>query len=416
MTVTARVLAPTIDGDRLLASIADLAEIGRLPNGGVRRTAFNSMDISARKLVQQWMQDAGLQVCVDAAGNIIGHLRGSEPRAAAIATGSHIDTVPEAGRYDGTYGVLAGIEVARVLKEQGLHLRHSYEVIVFSDEEGSMIGSKAMAGKAASDDPERYRRPNGLSIETCLERVGGNWDQLDSAYRAPGDIAAFVELHVEQGPVLESLGVPLGVVTGIVGQRRYKISVTGRANHAGTTPMPQRCDALAAAAQIVLAAQEIGNSPDDRVVTVGQLDVTPNAVNVIPGRVDLSADMRDLSAAILDESIARLRHRCEHIAAATGTEIEIVPVLDNRPAPAARHIQDAIARACEQLALSYAHLPSRASHDAQELAAIADMGMIFVPSENGVSHNATEYTRDEHCIHGANALLRTLLQLDRDLA
>lgn len=399
--------------ERLSASIEQLARIGQTSNGGVCRIAYSLADIQARNLVQHWMIEAGMSVRIDAAGNIIGTYEGKCPQAPAFATGSHIDTVPDGGRYDGAYGVLAGLEVVRVLKEQNIQLDRSLEVIVFSDEEGSMIGSKAMSGNV-NKDPAYYHRSDGTEIQTCLERIGGNWYRIEEARRSSQEIAAFVELHVEQGPILESAGKQIGVVEGIVGQRRFKITVTGTPRHAGTTPMNLRQDALVAASQIVLAVNCLANLPGQQVATVGWLEVFPNTANTVPGRVEMKLDVRDLSDRRIDDLLEQLRQEMEAIAANTGTKIEIEPRLHNEPAPARKHIQRAIALVCEELELSYMHLPSRASHDAQEFAAFTDMGMIFVPSDGGISHAVTEYTSPEQCIQGANVLLHTLLKLDRD--
>ena len=413
MTITTPRLL--VNGDRLNQSIAKLAQIGQLSNGGVKRIAYSREDIEARNLVQQWMREAQMQVRVDAAGNIIGRYLGLNPDVPAIATGSHIDTVPCGGHYDGAYGVLAGLEAIRVLQENRIQLDRSIEVIVFTDEEGSMIGSKAIAGRV-TQDRDYYRRPDGTDIQTCLIGIGGNWDEITSARRKYEDLAAFVELHVEQGPVLESMSKQIGVVEGIVGQRRFNITVKGSANHAGTTPMQMRCDALVAASQVVLAVNQIGNTPGQQVATVGKMEVLPNAANVVPGWVEMSLDIRDLSGRHIDSLLQQLRTHIEEIAVATNTRIRLNPCLYNEPALAEPYIQNAIAQCCKNLNLSYTHLPSRASHDAQEMAQITDMGMIFVPSLMGVSHDASEYTSPEQCIHGANVLLQTIIQLDSELS
>ncbi len=406
----ARVRLP-INSDRLSRSIDELAEIGQLADGGVRRIAYSPEDLIARQRVQAWMASAGMTVRIDAAGNIIGTYPGQDPKLPALTTGSHIDTVPTGGRYDGAFGVLAGLEVVRVLHDRQLHLRHPLELIVFTDEEGSMIGSKAMAGHIVNN-PDYYRRPDGEDIRTCLKRVGGNWEQLPSAARSRRDMAAFVELHVEQGPILESMGSQIGIVKGVVGQRRYQIVVTGQANHAGTTPMYMRYDALVAAAKLVLLVNEVGSVPGQQVATVGMLNVFPNAANVVPGRVEMSLDMRDLSAFHLDSLIEQVMQRATDIAEQTKTKIEIQPMLKTEPALAAEHIQRSITQTCKTLGLTYTHLPSRASHDAQEMATITDMGMIFVPSKAGLSHAEAEYTAPEQCTQGASVLLHTLLALD----
>jgi beta-ureidopropionase / N-carbamoyl-L-amino-acid hydrolase len=393
-----------VNGDRLNASITRLAKIGRLPNGNICRLAFTPEDLQARYLVQQWMVEAGMAVRTDAAGNMIGTYAGKKAGAPALATGSHIDTVPSGGEYDGTLGVLAGIEVVRVLRENNLHLNHPVEVIVFTDEESSMIGCQAMAGMVTPKDD---------SMAECLERIGGNWDEIGTAKRTRENVAAFIELHVEQGSVLERSHKQIGIVQGVVGMLRQAISITGQANHAGTTPMDARQDALVAAAQIILFVQAIAlKMPSQPVATVGFLTVAPNAVNIVPGQVELTVDMRDLSQACLNEMKELLDLELKAIATHTHTQITVSPILVVEPTPAAALVQQAIEKTCQQLALTYCHLPSRAGHDALEIGRFTDMGMIFVPSEAGVSHSGEEYTSPEQCIHGANVLLNTLLQLD----
>lgn len=393
-----------VNGDRLNASITRLAKIGRLPNGNICRLAFTPEDLQARYLVQQWMVEAGMAVRTDAAGNLIGTYAGRKIGAASLATGSHIDTVPSGGEYDGTLGVLAGIEVVRVLRENNIHLNHPVEVIVFTDEESSMIGCQAMAGMV---------KPKDDSMAERLERIGGNWDEISTAKRTRENVAAFIELHVEQGAVLERSQKQIGIVQGVVGMLRQAISIIGQANHAGTTPMDGRQDALVAAAQIVLFVQSIAlKMPSRPVATVGFLTVAPNAVNIVPGQVDLTVDMRDLSQACLDQMKELLDQELKAIATHTNTQITISPILVVEPTPAADSVQQIIEKTCQQFALSYCHLPSRAGHDALEIGRFTDMGMIFVPSEAGVSHSGEEYTSPEQCVHGANVLLNTLLQLD----
>jgi N-carbamoyl-L-amino-acid hydrolase len=403
-----------VNSDRLNNSINRLAKIGKQPSGSICRLAFTPEDLQARYLIQQWMIEAGMTVQTDAAGNLIGTYTGKVEGAPALATGSHIDTVPSGGRFDGVLGVLAGIEVVRTLRENNLRLNHPIEVIVFTDEESTMIGSQAIAGTVLLQSPERYQSKVGESIQTCLERVGGNWDELATAKRSRSDIAAFVELHVEQGAVLERSGKEIGVVQGVVGMQRKAITITGVANHAGTTPMEMRQDALVAAAQVVLAVREIaGRMTSQPVATVGYLNVSPNAVNIVPGKVELSIDMRDLSQECLDAMLKQLKQEVERIAADNDTEIAIAPLLCVEPTLAAMHVQTTIELVCEQLELSYCHLPSRAGHDSLEIGRITDMGMIFVPSQAGVSHSEAEYTSPKQCTQGANVLLHTLLELDK---
>ncbi|MBW4522239.1 MAG: Zn-dependent hydrolase [Scytolyngbya sp. HA4215-MV1] len=402
----------TINSDRLNRSILQLAEIGKLPNSGVSRVAFSTEDLLARQLVQSWMLEAGMTVRIDAAGNIIARYAGKN-RSAALATGSHIDTVPVAGRYDGCLGVLAGIEVVRVLNENHIRLDHPIEVIVFTDEERSVLGCKAMAGEV-KEDPSYYGRLDGTAIQPCLEKIGGDWSKIATARRDPSEMAAFVELHVEQGGVLEHLDLQIGVVTGVVGQYRFAVKVVGCPNHAGTTPMKMRKDALVAAAQMVLAVNRIAlENPGEQVATVGYLSVVPNSTNTVPGEVDFRIDLRDLSQENLEFLVSEIKQEFEAIANATGTDFTLRETLHVMPTLSAPHIMETIAQVSQELGLSYTHLPSRAGHDAQEIGRFTDMGMIFVPSRNGISHSEEEYTSPEQCTQGANVLLQTFLKLDQ---
>jgi beta-ureidopropionase / N-carbamoyl-L-amino-acid hydrolase len=406
----------SINCDRLNRSLFQLAEIGKLPNGGVCRLAFSTEDMLARQLVQSWMVEAGMTVRTDAAGNIIGRYEGRSEHAPALATGSHIDTVPVAGRYDGCLGVLAGIEMVKVLNEQDIRLQHPIEVIVFTDEERSVIGAKAMAGEI-KEGPDYYARLDGTSIQACLKKIGGDWSAIATAKRDRTQVAAFVELHVEQGGVLEHHDTSIGVVEGIVGQYRFAVTVMGRMNHAGTTPMNLRKDALVAAAQVILAVNDIAvHTPGEQVATVGFIEASPNATNTVAGKVDLRIDLRDLSQTHLESLVTLMKKEFEAIAAATGTQITMRETLHILPTLAAPHIKNTIEQVCESAGFSYLHLPSRAGHDAQEMGRFTDMGMIFVPSRDGLSHSQDEYTAPEDCARGANILLKTFLALDEKYA
>ncbi|MEM6521154.1 MAG: Zn-dependent hydrolase [Cyanobacteria bacterium P01_C01_bin.70] len=404
-----------INRDCLQQRLDALATIGQLPDGGVRRTAYSAEDLAARQWVRESMQTAGMTVSIDAAGNIIGRYAGIQALP-ALATGSHIDTVPTGGRYDGALGVLAGIEVVATLNEFGQRLRHPIEVIVFTDEEGEMIGSKAMAGTAKLTDPDHFRRLDGEAIQPCLQRIGGNWDALTTDQRTDQNIAAYLELHVEQGGVLESEQCQIVVVQGIVSLQRFQVAITGRPNHAGTTPMPLRKDALYAASLLVAAVHDVAvDIPGDQVATVGLLNVVPNAPNIVPGQVELTIDMRDLSLETLGQMVDVLKQRIQAIAASTGTQIELQPQHFVEPTLASPVVQAAIATVCADLQLTHYSMPSRAIHDAQEIGRFTPMGMIFVPSQAGVSHAEDEYTSPEQCAQGADVLLHTLLQLDEQL-
>ncbi|EDX85691.1 amidase, hydantoinase/carbamoylase family [Synechococcus sp. PCC 7335] len=408
-----KTLSLTVNGDRLNQTLEDLASIGKQADNTIRRLAFSPEDLAARQQLSDWMEAAGMSVRIDAGGNVIGRYPGQDPEARVLATGSHIDTVFSGGRFDGSLGVIAGLEVVRVLAENDLQLFHPFEVIAFADEERTMIGAKAIAGTAVTD-PDRYDTVDNEPIQSCLERAGGDWNNLQSARRSREDIACFVELHVEQGGILEAVECEIGVVEGIVGQQRYRITIEGRTNHAGTTPMNMRRDALTTASHLILAIEDIAKHfPGDPVATVGTLEIWPNSINTVPGSVKLSLDMRDLSQDVITHMSEQLRRKIETVAVATRTRIRIRPELQVEPTLAADKVQAIIVESCKELDLSYTHLPSRASHDAQEIGRFTDMGMIFVPSKEGISHSGDEYTSPEQCIKGANVLLRSLLKLDQ---
>ncbi|MFM2429310.1 MAG: hypothetical protein RLZZ511_523 [Cyanobacteriota bacterium] len=399
-----------INADRLMQDLDRLATIGQLDNGGIGRLAFSSEDIAARQWVAQQLQAAGMTVQIDAAGNLIGRYAGTSDLP-VLATGSHIDTVPIGGKFDGCLGVLAGIEVVRTLRENQIQLRHPIEVIIFSDEERSMIGSKAMAGQLESS-PDHYARLDGTPIQQSLAAVGGNWATIATAQRDQA-IAAFIELHVEQGGVLEKAGAAIGVVTGVVGQRRFAVQIQGQPNHAGTTPMTDRQDALVAAAQLVLAVNQLAlQTPGEQVATVGHLTVSPNATNTIPGHVELHIDLRDLSGEHLQRLIQQIEIHINHIAVLTNTTITWRSLLDIEPTRADPRIIHTLTQLCVTQDLAYLELPSRAGHDAQAMGRVVPMGMIFVPSRSGISHSEQEFTSAEECAQGTSLLLQSLIKLD----
>ena len=392
-----------------------MAAIGLQSDGSVKRLAFTEDDGRARTLFSEWLIAAGASIRIDPAGNLIGRIEGTEPGLPALVTGSHLDTVPTGGRFDGALGVLAGLEVIRSLKDQAISLRHPLEVVAFADEESTMVGCKGMTG-VASENAADYTCSNGQSISDNLPRTGGNWQQLAQARRSDDAIAAFVELHVEQGGILESRGDAIGLVEGVVGQRRFLVRVEGQANHAGTTPMDARQDALATAAQVILAVQELANNhPGDPVGTVGKLQLWPNAANVVPGQVELSVDLRDLSLEVLSELVEDLESRLRSISRASGCPITLLPQFSVDPTPAHLSVTEAIAASAQTLGLSCSALPSRASHDSQEMGRRWPMGMIFVPSRGGLSHSAAEFTSRQQCADGTAVLMQSLVRLDQRL-
>jgi N-carbamoyl-L-amino-acid hydrolase len=327
--------------------------------------------------------------------------------------GSHIDMVPDGGNYDGIVGSLSAIEVARTLMENNIALRSPLEVIIFPNEEGGVMGSRALAGSLGADALP-VTNSTGFSMEEGINRIGGDSRKLNQVVRKKGDLAAFLELHIEQGAILDQSDTDIGVVEGIVGINWWDIEITGTANHAGTTPMNMRQDALLAAARFIVAVNEEALAlPGRHVATVGRISADPGAPNVIPGRVLLSLEIRDLSSDKINGLFAKIRERALQIAAASGTSFSFTPIsATGAPALTDTGIRQEISKAAESLGLSYRQMQSGAGHDALEMALIAPAGMIFVPSKDGVSHSPKEFTSAKDMANGANVLLHTLLALD----
>jgi N-carbamoyl-L-amino-acid hydrolase len=395
------------------ARILELGSFGAQPEGGVSRVAYTPADLEGRAYVSRLMKDAGLAVRVDAGGNIIGRREGRERGLPAILFGSHVDSVPRGGNYDGDVGVIGAIECVELLNSAGLVTRHPLELVVFSNEEGGLIGSRAMIGEL-SPKALGERSQSGQTHREGILALGGDPERLDAARRKPGELRAFLELHIEQGGQLDAGGVDIGVVEGIVGIRWWDVAVEGFANHAGTTPMDRRQDALLAAAQLVLAVNRVVTGvPGRQVGTVGRISAQPGARNVIPGRVEMSLELRDLSTDKIETLFASIQQEARRIEAATGARFTFTHVDANSvPALTDERLRRLIADSARELGLSHQAMPSGAGHDAQDLARIAPTAMIFVPSVSGISHSPKELTRPRQMAHGASVLLRTILKID----
>ena len=404
---------PTADSGRIQEHLTQLAQFGTNPEGGVSRVAFSDADVAGRAYVRRLMEAAGLKVRVDAAGNLIGRREGDDPRLAAIVVGSHTDSVPHGGNYDGDVGVMGGIEVAQQLRDRNFRLRHPLEVVDFTDEEGGLVGSRAMAGELSAATLDLVNS-SGRSVRDGIRALGGEPDAIAQARRNPGDFTAYLELHIEQGGTLERTHTDIGVVEGIVGIKWWEATITGMANHAGTTPMDQRHDALLAASELVLAVNAAATAlPGRQVATVGRIGAEPGAPNVIPGKVVLSIEVRDLEATRIDAVFERIRTRAAEIAQARGTTIEFRDMEANAvPALSDPRIQRIITREARALGLTTLALPSGAGHDAQDIARIAPIGMIFVPSVGGISHSPREYTAPADITHGVDVLIRAVAAVD----
>ena len=407
---------PKVNQDRLEKRIAELANFGLQENGETERVAFSDADVAAQKWVVQLLENLGLEVHIDFAGNVIGIREGKDSGKKPIAFGSHIDRVPNGGNYDGCVGAMASIEILEVLSENTIVTKHPLEIIIFSNEEGGVMGSRAIAGQLGKDALQVVNS-TGYAMGEGIMRLGGDTTRITEVARSKGDLAAFLELHIEQGGILEKENRDIGIVEGIVGLKWWDVEFTGFANHAGTTPMNARQDALLAAARFIVAVNDITTSFEGaQVGTVGKIKAEPGAPNVIPGKVVTSLEIRDLKSDVIEKVYQAIKIKGEEIAKASKVQIKFRP-LDTTAAPAIMDssIQSEIKTSTEKLGLSFKKMPSGAGHDAQDMALIAPTGMIFVPSKAGISHSPKEFTSAEDMANGANVLLSTILALDQKL-
>jgi N-carbamoyl-L-amino-acid hydrolase len=401
-----------INGDRLLTGLAELATIGALPGGGVQRLAFTQEDLQGRDYVASRLRGLGLQPRVDAAGNLFAIRPGTDPAAPLVLVGSHTDTVGNAGRFDGALGVLAALEILAYLQESGVETRHPVGLVSFVNEEGvrfmpDMMGSLYVRGDLDLGTLRSIAGTDGSTIGHNLDYLGmaGSESLIDRP------IKAFLELHIEQGPELESLNLPAAVVTGVQGLRWMEVKLAGRANHAGTTPMARRHDAGLVAGQITAFLRRLTQDVPGLRGTVGRVTFKPNLVNVIPSEVVLTVDLRHPDQDQLDEAVVTVRTNILGLAAQEGVRCEIA---ETASAPAVAfdgEVVDSIRSGMTTLGLEAHSLISGAGHDAQILASHCPAAMVFVRSRNGISHNPAEYTSDEDCVTGADILLQAVVQL-----
>jgi len=402
-----------INLERLKHDLAELGAIGRTSEGGVSRSSWSEADMEARRWLLDRISASGMQARVDPAGNIGGRWESGTP---VILVGSHIDSVPGGGIFDGALGVVAGLECLRRIKEENVQLGSPLELVAFTDEEGAFggfFGSYAFTGLLKAEEIPRIRDSKGLRIVDAMARHGMDALQAVAARRDPRDIKAYVELHIEQGPVLESGRIPIGIVDAIVGIRRYGMTFRGHADHAGTTPMKDRRNALLGAADLVLKGHNLilteGTSASR--VTVGVLQVNPGVGNIVPAEAYLTYELREQSGEILRNLSEKSHALAREIASAWGLELSVETILEIDPVPMAEKVKAAIAASAKGLGCEYLPLPAMAGHDAQVIGRVAKAGMIFVPSRDGRSHSPLEFTADEDLERGANVLLLTLLKL-----
>jgi N-carbamoyl-L-amino-acid hydrolase len=403
-----------VNGKRIESRIFELAKFGVDEKGRGYRVAYTQGDIEGRAWFMDLMKKAGLNPTIDTAGNIIGQRKGKNPSLKPIGFGSHIDMVPDGGNYDGTLGSIAALEVIEIFNENNFQTEHPLEVIIFANEEGGTIGSKAMT-EGLTKEGLQQKSQSGLTHAEGIKALGGDPDNLQSCLRKNDDYHAWLELHIEQGGILEREKIQIGVVEGIVGIVHWEVTVEGFANHAGATPMNMRQDALLAASQFIIAVNEVINSvKGTQVGTVGKIAVQPGAYNVIPGKVVMGLEIRDLSADKIEMLFASIEKRAADIAKSSQTKISFERQPNaSLPALTDKKLQQAIDSTARSLGFSTKFMQSGAGHDSQHMAAIAPAAMIFIPSIGGISHSPKEFSTAMDMTNGANVLLQTILNIDK---
>ena len=401
----------SIDGERLWTSIMAMANIGATEKGGCNRLALTDLDREARDLFSNWCRDSGLTIRIDQMGNIFARRAGRDLAAAPVVTGSHLDTQPTGGKFDGVYGVLAGLEMVRTLNDLGYQTERPIEVVVWTNEEGSrfspsMVASGVFAGKFSLAEAHAQADPDGITLGEALVRIGYAGEEEVGKH----PVHAYFEAHIEQGPILEAEAKTIGIVTGAQGMRWYEVTLTGAESHAGTTPMDRRQDALLGAARLIELANAISltKAPDAR-LTVGMIEAYPNSRNVIPGRAFVTIDARHPDAGRLAVIDSALRAGIEAICIDLGLALEIKDVLHSPPVVFDAACVEAVRRAARATGHAARDIVSGAGHDACNIGAIAPAAMIFIPCVDGMSHNEIEHASQEDCAAGCDVLLHAVL-------
>lgn len=403
-----------INAERVNNNLEILKTFGINEEGGNNRVAFSDHELDARKYILKRLTDLGVEVNIDAAGNISAIRKGEKGLSKVIAFGSHIDAVPNGGHYDGQVGSMAALEVMQTLVEQKINTNHDFELLIFTNEEGGVFGSRALAGKI-DEGTLKVKTSSGYTNAEGVERIGGDLSNIFSIKRSKEDLHAFIELHIEQGSKLFDQGIEIGVVEGIVGLKWWDVIVKGFANHAGTTPMNKRKDALLASAEFVLNVNRIANDIEgDHVATVGRIKALPGAPNVIPGEVQMSLEIRDLSSDRIKEVYDSIVQSTIDIEKKYQISFEFSPIdATSPPAMMDKRVRNVIIEQAVRLGYSQISLPSGAGHDAQDMAIIGPTGMIFIPSYEGISHSPLEYSTPQDIANGTKLLLNSLLALDK---
>ncbi len=410
-----------INQRRLMRDLNAIGRIGIGDHGAVTRLVFSIKELRSRQLLIHLMRQAGLKIHIDAIGNMFGRLQGSDPRAPAVLAGSHLDTVIHGGKYDGPVGVIGALEAVRTISENRIPLRSPVEVVCFVGEESSRfgfstLGSSLVAGEVRAKDLANAVDPQGTKLEYVLASLGITRRNLTSLKRASKSVKAYLELHIEQGPILEAKGKRIGLVTSIAAPSRFKVIFNGRADHSGTTPMEMRKDALVASAQLIehieKTCRRFSSMEKGRVVgTVGAMKIEPGVINAVPGKTELSIDIRSTTARSKDRVARMMKRKAKEIGRTRGIGVEILPIREEDPVPLDKRLLRVTQAICDQKGIDYEIMPSGAGHDAMQMAKITPAGMIFIPSLRGISHNPLEWTAPEDIGLGAQLLMETMIRV-----
>jgi hydantoinase/carbamoylase family amidase len=413
--------ATVINQRRLLRDLNAVSRIGIGDRGSVTRLVFSIKELRSRQLLIHLMRQAGLQIHVDRIGNIFGRLNGADAKAPAVLVGSHLDTVIHGGKFDGTMGVIGALEAVRTLKEQKILLRSPVEVVCFVGEESSRfgystLGSSLVAGEVHGRDLLNASDAQGNKLEDVLAELGIDRSNLRSLRRDPATVKAYLELHIEQGPILEAKGKPIGVVTSIAAPSRFKVIFTGQADHSGTTPMEMRKDALVAAAELIVALERIcrrySRMEKGRVVgTVGTIKIDPGVINAVPGAAELAVDIRSITGSAKKRVVRLVQAKIRDIARRRKIPVQLLPIRDEEPVPLDNRLVDLLKECCEQKAVPYEIMPSGAGHDAMQMAKIAPAGMLFIPSRRGISHSPLEWSDPKDICLGTQLLCDAMVRV-----
>jgi len=410
-----------INKRRLLRDLNAVSRIGIGDRGSVTRLVFSIKELRSRQFLIHQMRQIGLQIHIDRIGNIFGRLDGANAKAPALLVGSHLDTVIHGGKFDGTMGVIAALEAVRILKEQKLVLQSPVEVVCFVGEESSRfgystLGSSLVAGEIRAKDLAHAADAQGTKLEDILASMGIYRNNLRSMSRDPSTIRAYLELHIEQGPILEAKKKPIGIVTSIAAPTRFRVVLTGQADHSGTTPMEMRKDALVAASEFIVALEKIcrrySRMEKGRVVgTVGAISIEPGVINAIPGKAELSVDIRSIAAEAKRRVVRLVQARIREIARRRKIQVKILPLREEDPVPLDKWLIHLLKECCEMRNIAYEIMPSGAGHDAMQMAKVTPAGMLFIPSRRGISHSPLEWSEPEDICLGAQLLLDSVIRV-----